>query len=63
VNHQGQFPSVTISFNLAPGISLGEATLAINKRATFHRIPATIQASFQGTAAAFQDVEIERARS
>ena len=55
VNHQSQFPSVTISFNLAPGISLGQATLAINDAQRSIGFPATIQASFQGTAAAFQD--------
>jgi multidrug efflux pump len=55
VNHQSQFPSVTISFNLAPGISLGQATLAINNAQRSIGFPATIQASFQGTAAAFQD--------
>jgi multidrug efflux pump len=55
VNHQSQFPSVTISFNLAPGISLGQATLAINSAQSSIGFPATIQASFQGTAAAFQD--------
>ena len=56
VNHQGQFPSVTISFNLAPGISLGQATQAIQKAQSSIGFPATIQGSFQGTAAAFQDV-------
>jgi multidrug efflux pump len=55
VNHQSQFPSVTISFNLAPGISLGQATLAIENAQRSIGFPATIQASFQGTAAAFQD--------
>jgi multidrug efflux pump len=55
VNHQGQVPSVTISFNLAPGISLGEATTAIENAERAMGFPATIQASFQGTAAAFQD--------
>ncbi|HXM66457.1 MAG TPA: efflux RND transporter permease subunit [Candidatus Acidoferrum sp.] len=55
VNHQSQFPSVTISFNLAPGISLGQATLAINDAERSIGFPSTIQASFQGTAAAFQD--------
>jgi multidrug efflux pump len=55
VNHQSQFPSVTISFNLAPGISLGDATLAIESAQRSIGFPATIQASFQGTAAAFQD--------
>jgi multidrug efflux pump len=55
VNHQGQVPSVTISFNLAPGISLGQATQAIENAERSIGMPATIQASFQGTAAAFQD--------
>jgi multidrug efflux pump len=55
VNHQSQFPSVTISFNLAPGVSLGQATLAINNAQRTIGFPTTIQASFQGTAAAFQD--------
>jgi len=54
VNHQSQFPSVTISFNLAPGISLGQATSAINNAQRSIGFPATISASFQGTAAAFQ---------
>jgi len=55
VNHQGQVPSVTISFNLAPGISLGQATQAIENAQRTIGFPPTIQASFQGTAAAFQD--------
>ena len=55
VNHQGQFPAVTISFNLAPGGDLGTATRAISKAELEMRIPATIHGSFQGTAAAFQD--------
>jgi len=55
VNHQGQVPSVTISFNLAPGISLGQATQAIDSAERSIGMPATIEASFQGTAAAFQD--------
>jgi multidrug efflux pump subunit AcrB len=55
VNHQSQFPSVTISFNLAPGIALGQATQAIEKVQRSIDFPATIQASFQGTAAAFKD--------
>jgi multidrug efflux pump subunit AcrB len=54
VNHQGQIPSVTISFNLAPGVSLGQATAAIQSAEQTIGFPATIQASFQGTAAAFQ---------
>jgi multidrug efflux pump len=55
VNHQSQFPSVTISFNLAPGVSLGQATQAIETVQRSIGFPATIQASFQGTAAAFKD--------
>jgi len=55
VNHQGQFPATTISFNLAPDISLDQATLAINNAEREIRFPATIHASFQGTAAAFQE--------
>ncbi|MGA9257981.1 MAG: multidrug efflux RND transporter permease subunit [Candidatus Sulfotelmatobacter sp.] len=55
VNHQSQFPSVTISFNLAPGVSLGQATLAIENAQRSIGFPSTIQASFQGTAAAFKD--------
>jgi multidrug efflux pump len=55
VNHQGQVPSVTISFNLAPGVSLGQATLAIENAQRSIGFPTTIEASFQGTAAAFKD--------
>jgi multidrug efflux pump len=55
VNHQGQFPSNTISFNLAPGSSLGEAVTEINKAKTEIGMPASIQTAFQGTAAAFQN--------
>ena len=55
VSHQGQWPAVTISFNLAPGVSLGQATDAIMKAGQSISFPATIHASFQGTAAAFQD--------
>jgi len=55
VNHQGQMPSVTISFNLAPGVSLGQATKAIEDAERAIGFPPTIQASFQGTAAAFKD--------
>jgi multidrug efflux pump len=55
VNHQGQVPSATISFNLAPGVSLGQATDAIEGAERTIGFPPTIQASFQGTAAAFQD--------
>jgi multidrug efflux pump len=55
VNHQGQFPAATMSFNLAPGVSLGQATQAIENAESAIGFPATIQASFQGTAAAFKD--------
>jgi len=55
VNHQGQYPSVTISFNLALGGSLGAATKAIENAERAMNFPATIHANFQGTAAAFQD--------
>ena len=54
VNHQGQFPVVTASFNLAPGKSLGDAVTAINAAKSELGLPASIQATFQGTAAAFQ---------
>jgi multidrug efflux pump len=54
VNHQGQFPAVTISFNLAPNVSLGQATVAIDAAEREIRFPSTIHASFQGTAAAYQ---------
>jgi multidrug efflux pump len=54
VNHQGQFPVVTISFNLAPGASLGEATKAIDKAQQDIGMPLSVQAAFQGTAASFQ---------
>jgi multidrug efflux pump len=54
VSHQGQYPSVTISFNLAPGISLGQATQLIDDAERSIGFPGTINASFQGTAAAFQ---------
>jgi multidrug efflux pump len=54
VNHQGQFPVVTISFNLAPNASLGEATKAIDKVQQDIGMPLSVQAAFQGTAASFQ---------
>ncbi len=54
VNHQAQFPSVTLSFNLALGVSLGQATLAIENAGRAINLPASIHPSFQGTAAAFQ---------
>jgi hydrophobic/amphiphilic exporter-1 (mainly G- bacteria), HAE1 family len=53
VVHQGQLPAVSISFNLKPGVSLGEAVAAVDRLAR-QTLPATIQTSFQGTAQAFQ---------
>ncbi len=55
INHQGQFPVVTLSFNLAPGVSLGDAVQAIKSAETQIGMPASINASFQGTAEAFQN--------
>ncbi len=55
VNHQGQFPVVTLSFNLAPGVSLGEATKAIDQAEHEIQLPPSIHTSFQGTAAAFRN--------
>jgi multidrug efflux pump subunit AcrB len=54
INHQGQFPAVTLSFNLAPGAALGDAVDAINRVSAQMQLPATISGSFQGTAQAFQ---------
>jgi len=54
VNHQGQFPVVTISFNLAPGASLGDATEAIDKAQREINMPLSVQGAFQGTAASFR---------
>jgi len=55
VNHQGQFPVVTLSFNLAPGASLGDATKQIQQAETEIQLPPSIHTAFQGTAAAFQN--------
>jgi len=54
VNHQGQFPVVTLSFNLAPGVALGDAVAAIEAVARDLGLPASIRQSFQGTAQVFQ---------
>jgi multidrug efflux pump len=54
ITHQGQFPAVTISFNLGPGYSLGQALDAMNKVIAQARIPASVVANYQGTAAAFE---------
>ena len=54
VNHQGQFPVVTVSFNLAPSASLGDALRAVSRVRNELTLPASIQAEFQGTAKAFE---------
>jgi HAE1 family hydrophobic/amphiphilic exporter-1 len=54
VTHQGQFPSVTLSFNLRPGVALGQAVDAIGKAAFDMRMPGTVTGAFQGNAQAFQ---------
>jgi multidrug efflux pump len=54
VNHQGQFPVVTLSFNMAPGVSLGQAVDAIKQVEQEIGLPISVHASFQGTAQAFQ---------
>ena len=54
VTHQGQFPSVTLSFNLTPGLALGDAVAAVEEAAREIGLPGTIHGSFQGTAQAFQ---------
>jgi multidrug efflux pump len=55
INHQGQFPVVTLSFNLAPRVSLGEATKAIDQAEQEIGLPNSVHTSFQGTAAAFRN--------
>jgi multidrug efflux pump len=58
VSHSGQFPSVTISFNLAPGVSLGNAVAEIQKAGQEMMLPASIHGSFSGAAQAFQDLAL-----
>ncbi|HJV36993.1 MdtB/MuxB family multidrug efflux RND transporter permease subunit [Geomonas sp.] len=55
INRQGQFPAVTTSFNLAPGVSLGGAVTAIEEATKDMHLPASIRGNFQGTAQAFKD--------
>ncbi len=55
VNHQGQYPAVTITFNLAPNVALGDAVTALEKAQREMAMPSAITATFQGTAQAFQD--------
>src|SRR5439155_20674287 len=54
VTHQGQFPSVTLGFNLRPGVALGQAVDAVTKAARDIGIPGSVLTSFQGNAQAFQ---------
>jgi multidrug efflux pump len=55
VNHQGQFPAITFSFNLPPGVALGDAVKAVDQAEAEIRLPESIHGSFAGTAQAFQD--------
>jgi multidrug efflux pump len=55
VNHQGQYPAVTLTFNLAPNVALGDAVIALEKAQREMNMPSSIHATFQGTAQAFQD--------
>jgi multidrug efflux pump len=55
VNHQGQYPAVTLTFNLAPNVALGDAVTALEKAQREMGMPSNITATFQGTAQAFQD--------
>jgi multidrug efflux pump len=55
VNHQGQYPAVTLTFNLAPNVALGDAVTALEKVQRDMGMPSAIHATFQGTAQAFQD--------
>jgi multidrug efflux pump len=55
VNHQGQYPAVTLTFNLAPNVALGDAVTALQKAQQDLNMPSGIHATFQGTAQAFQD--------
>ncbi|MBC7976027.1 MAG: efflux RND transporter permease subunit, partial [Myxococcales bacterium] len=55
ISHQGQFPATTIAFNLAPGIALGQATVAIERAAAEIGMPASVHGQFAGTAQAFKD--------
>jgi multidrug efflux pump len=54
INHQGQFPAVTISFNIAPGKSIGDAVTIVNQVKTDLALPPSVNAEFQGSAAAFE---------
>jgi multidrug efflux pump len=55
VNHQGQYPAVTLTFNLAPNVALGDAVTALQRAQAEMGMPSTVHATFQGTAQAFQE--------
>jgi multidrug efflux pump len=55
VNHQGQYPAITLTFNLAPNVALGDAVTALEKAQAEMNMPSAVHATFQGTAQAFQD--------
>ncbi|HTM17067.1 MAG TPA: efflux RND transporter permease subunit, partial [Terracidiphilus sp.] len=55
VNHQGQYPAITLTFNLAPNVALGDAVTALEKAQRDLGMPSAVHATFQGTAQAFQD--------
>ncbi|MGZ3682196.1 MAG: efflux RND transporter permease subunit, partial [Ktedonobacterales bacterium] len=55
VNHQGQYPAVTLTFNLAPNVALGDAVTALEKAQSDMGLPTAVHATFQGTAQAFQE--------
>jgi multidrug efflux pump len=55
VNHQGQYPAVTLTFNLSPNVALGDAVTALEKAQSEMGMPSAVHATFQGTAQAFQD--------
>jgi multidrug efflux pump len=61
VNHTGLFPSVTVNFNLAPGVSLGQATKEINQIQQKLGVPASVHGEYAGTLQAFQAVAGQRA--
>ncbi len=54
MNHSGQYPSITLTFNLAPNVALGDAVTALNRAKQQMGMPSTVQAAFSGTAQAFQ---------
>ena len=56
VNHQGQYPAVTLSFNLAPNVALGDAVTAMQKAQQELNMPSSVTGTFQGTAQAYQDL-------